>query len=402
VNRQDAASRIVIVGANFGFPNGAGAAARVRCYARGLRSAGAEPYVVIVGALAPSDIDDGNTQVAGDWHGVSYEYASGAVRGAASFLGRRLQELRALQRLSRVILTCGDDRPTAVIFYGYVPRWLFTTSLLCSLRGVRLLQDISEYPYAYVPPAGPLRAAWRALSLRLALKLPDGVIVITRFLEQSLAPLIRHKAWLLRVPIMVDAERFDPRTEPTPGLIAYAGHLGHAAELDDLIVATALIAHRDPTVRLEILGGATGRQREELLADIEERGLAGRVDLVGPVSADEMPARLARAAVLVLARADGLFSRAGMPTKLGEYLASGRPVVVTATGDIPDYLHDGVDSYLVPPGDVKRLSEAIARALHDPLAPAVGSAGRQLALRAFDPAVQMAQVLEKLSHTERP
>ena len=396
MNRPTTPRRIIIVGADFGFPNGSGATARVRCYAEGLRLSGAVPYVVIAGVVSPDELDDGNTEVAGEWNGVRYEYASGAVCGASTFLGRRRQELRSIRRLAHLILPRGDGGLDAVLLYGWIPRWLVPLRLLCTLGRTAFLLDVSEYPYVYRPGVGPVRRMGRALFLRAGLKLPDGVIVITGFLEQSLAPLLRRRAWLLRVPIMVDASRFDVPVEPTPGLVAYAGHLGHSAELNDLVAAVELVARRDPAVRLAIIGGVSDGQRRDLIDRIAAHGLAGSVELVGPASADAIPALLARATVLVLARADGLFSRAGMPTKLGEYLASGRPVVVTATGDIPRYLHDGVDSYLVPPGDVARLSEAIERALHDPLAASVGLAGRGVAKRSFDPALHMARVLEAL------
>ena len=53
------------------------------------------------------------------------------------------------------------------------------------------------------------------------------------------------------------------------------------------------------------------------------------------------------AGAFALPREDALFSRAGFATKLGEYLASGRPVIASATGDVELYLKDDVDAFLV-------------------------------------------------------
>jgi glycosyltransferase involved in cell wall biosynthesis len=88
-----------------------------------------------------------------------------------------------------------------------------------------------------------------------------------------------------------------------------------------------------------------------------------------------------------------------MPTKLGEYLATGRPVVVTATGDIPKYLHDGVEAFVVEPGDVHSFSEALERALYNPVAAEVGRAGQRLARREFDTVVHMRRLLETIEAT---
>ena len=94
---------------------------------------------------------------------------------------------------------------------------------------------------------------------------------------------------------------------------------------------------------------------------------------------------MAGARCLVLARPDSLQARAGFPTKLGEYLALGRPVVVTKVGEIPRYLEDGVSAYLVEPGDVAGLAKKINEVFADPvLAEQIGISGREVALKNFD------------------
>jgi glycosyltransferase involved in cell wall biosynthesis len=89
--------------------------------------------------------------------------------------------------------------------------------------------------------------------------------------------------------------------------------------------------------------------------------------------------------MLVLLRRDGLFSRAGLPTKLGEYLASGRPVVTTAVGDIPRYLRHGISAYLVASADPEAFADQMSYVLsHADEARTVGMRGRLAAERYFD------------------
>jgi glycosyltransferase involved in cell wall biosynthesis len=70
-------------------------------------------------------------------------------------------------------------------------------------------------------------------------------------------------------------------------------------------------------------------------------------------------------------------SEGGGLTALLEAMAMGKPVVATERAILSDYLEDGVDGLLVPPGDPAALREAIERVLSDPaLAQALGAAGR--------------------------
>jgi len=93
-----------------------------------------------------------------------------------------------------------------------------------------------------------------------------------------------------------------------------------------------------------------------------------------------VPGVLAGADVLVLPRSLGEFSQAGFPNKLGEYLASGRPVVVTKVGDIPNYLVDGQSAFLVDPDDCDAFARALVSALTDPAqAEVIGARGQAVA-----------------------
>lgn len=67
----------------------------------------------------------------------------------------------------------------------------------------------------------------------------------------------------------------------------------------------------------------------------------------------------------------------GTPVVVIEALAAGRPVVATRVGGVPDVLHDGVDGFLVEPGDTGAIAAALERLAKDPaLRAEMGAAGR--------------------------
>jgi glycosyltransferase involved in cell wall biosynthesis len=74
----------------------------------------------------------------------------------------------------------------------------------------------------------------------------------------------------------------------------------------------------------------------------------------------------------------------GTPVSVIEALAGRRPVVATRVGGVPDVIRDGIDGFLVEPGDVDALAERLGRLAADPaLAARMGEAGRERVLERY-------------------
>jgi glycosyltransferase involved in cell wall biosynthesis len=118
------------------------------------------------------------------------------------------------------------------------------------------------------------------------------------------------------------------------------------------------------------------------------------VRFVGLVPRADLPATLQRAGILILPRAADASSAAGLPNKLGEYLASGRPVVTTKVGDVPRYLKYGESAILVDPDDEASFAEHLVYlATHPAEAKAIGINGRLAAKEHFDTTVNSQKLL---------
>lgn len=74
----------------------------------------------------------------------------------------------------------------------------------------------------------------------------------------------------------------------------------------------------------------------------------------------------------------------GLPNVVLEAMASGRPVVASRVGGVPEVVDDGATGSLVPPGDSHALAQAIVSLLEDPARrEAMGAAARQRIEHAF-------------------
>lgn len=179
----------------------------------------------------------------------------------------------------------------------------------------------------------------------------------------------------------------------------YIGNLAHK-EIDNLLDITERVTSQRPGFRLLVHGDASDDDRARLVTIVAQRGLSDVIAIEPPVPPARVPEILASASVLLLPRASGEFSSAGFPNKLGEYLASGRPVVVTGVGDIPRYLKDGVSAFLVTPDDNAELADTVVRVLESPdCGSAVGREGQAFAqanLRASEVTQRLNSFVESL------
>lgn len=380
---------VVIAGLGFSYPHGFGATARVHALARGLQDSGARVHVVSL--LTPHLDGDsgGNGAAAGVYQGVPFSYACGTRVRARTFLRRRLLEAKVPLGLwcAARRLFDGQRGPKVIIAYTDQPTWITFMACIAKSVGAKCLVEVCEMPFVYEHGRAEV-AAKRWLQDAVAYRLVDGFIAISTCLEGYVRRHAPGGLPSLRIPILVAISELEAETTVAdaerPRQIVYVGDLRHEGEIPDLLMAFSLVVPEHPELRLNLVGGPPN-DRAALAATVAQLGLSDRVVFSGIVERDTIPRLLRDAAVLVLPRRSGTFSQAGFPTKLGEYLASGRPVVVTATGDIPKYLEHGRSAFLVPPDDPACFAAQLRYVLdHEADAQAVGARGRLAAARHFD------------------
>ncbi len=211
--------------------------------------------------------------------------------------------------------------------------------------------------YAQVD-AGPLLRRW----IRHTLEASSRVIA----LSPGWAAWVRECAPRARVVVV-------PNPVPNPvhpaspavseqaeaGRILFLGRLDPAKGVDELLQACAVLAARQPRLRL-VLGGSGDLDWVRRRAG--ELGIADRVETPGWLDAAARDAQLARAWLFCLpSHAEGL------PMSVLEAMAAGVPVVATRVGGIPETLADGALGLLAPPRDAPALACAIGRLMDDGL-----------------------------------
>jgi glycosyltransferase involved in cell wall biosynthesis len=127
---------------------------------------------------------------------------------------------------------------------------------------------------------------------------------------------------------------------------------------------------------LVLVGEPLSTQGFQLLSSL---GIADKVRCVGPTHGNEL-ADLYRSASLFVLPSD----EEGLGIVILEAMASGLPVVSTASGGPSAAVTDGETGFLTPVGDQSALQSAMERLIFDPeLSERFGAAGRRAAEERF-------------------
>lgn len=217
----------------------------------------------------------------------------------------------------------------------------------------------------------------------------DGLFVISTSLKDYFILEGISESKIHIINMTVDPKRFALLKKQKVDIryIAYCGTASNNKDgVDELIKAFAIVAHQYDDIKLMIIG-KTPSKEDELgnLLLIEQLGIKDKVIFTGIVESEKMPQLLKNAEILALDRPDSLQAQCGFPTKLGEYLLTGNPVVVTKVGDIPRFLVHGESALLANQRDPQDFAEKIKWALDNPvLARKIGETGEKIALREFN------------------
>ena len=245
----------------------------------------------------------------------------------------------------------------------------------------------------------------------LALRAADVVVVVSRPMRDELAGRGFDPRSILVNPNGVDPERYSPdvdgsKVRGTLGLagktvVGFIGTFGrwHGAEV--LAEAFGLLLGMRPDLRdrLRLLMIGDGNTMPQVRDCITRHGMGDVCVLPGAVPQEEGPAHLAACDVLAaphVPNPDGT-PFFGSPTKLFEYMATGKGIVASDLDQIGEVLRSGETARLVRPGDPAALAEGLLELLEDePLRRRLGKAAREEAIAKHTWEEHTRKILEKL------
>lgn len=263
---------------------------------------------------------------------------------------------------------------------------IFPMQIAAKWLQIPIIYEVNEFPFSIIKD-GLMNKLKALIHTNISFRLFDGMIVMTKPLLKYYKTKAGKNCKMIEVPMTVDLDRFVAVDDSSSlgDYVAYCGNMtGNKDGVINLLKAFAMVNVKFPYLKLVLIGGTNTQKEFEYLKKIVSQDNIRNVVFYGKVDRDQIPSLLCGAKALALARPQSIQSEGGFPTKLGEYLATGKPVIVTAVGDIPLYLKK-TNSYICPPDDINAFAEKIIDVFTDyPKALLIGKEGRKLAFSIFN------------------
>lgn len=329
------------------FPQGNVSTLRYSSYLRALAKIGYESYVIV---YSPTNMAKNQLSRSGTENGICYQYAtkpswkSGSILEKCLFLlvGLFKSVLYLVKFKPSVIVLYGDNPFFVTLFYWFVSR----------VMRVRYIGDRSELPSLKERSSKALLAIYEKKQ-----RFFDGMIIMTKQLCNYYSRFSKKSDFVFFMPMTIDVNRFSTVVPSKKNYIAVVfGTHNRDGLADSIRCYSRYVNELNGKYNLLLIGKYNNMpNKDELDSLISKSGLSDRIHINGPASLEEVPQLLADASCLMTTPTT--YVSGGFPTKLGEYMLSGTPVVATIAGELLDYIEPGKDMLMCYPKEMSKVAD---------------------------------------------
>ncbi len=234
--------------------------------------------------------------------------------------------------------------------------------------------DLLEERQTQGTPEHGLRRLFALWTTRFCFDTAHCIICVSTQLKNHLV-----KKWkvdsskIVVLPNAADTEAFGRRGDvestkrrlglTTEPIIMFVGGFYLWHDLPLLVKSFAKVLPKIPDAKLVLVGD--GRTRSMIEQTVVDVGLQHAVIMAGTVEHHCLPEMLAIADVAVAPNISFFAGHGGSPLKIFEYMAAGKAIVATKTGQVAEVIQDGHNGLLVESGNMAELTQAVLRLLQD-------------------------------------
>ena len=381
----------VIIYTSEPFPQGMAATNRIISYAKGFLH-NKKDVQIICFRKTDNYLQVVNKKIEGSYEGIPYKYLYQETFRSKTFIKRRLDNFSGYTKLFLFAIN-NNSKSTLSIYYSSFSLPAIILFLVKVIKGSVLLKEESEHPSVYLKEK---RGISKLFFKHIHYRLFNGYLLMTNHLMNLFKEMSPKNKPMLLVPMTIDSDRFlNLSKKENNKSIIYTGIIDCKKDgLDILIEAFGIISKKYPEYKLELYGSASSASEQlKLNKLVSQLNLDNKVIFHGQVNREIISQKILDAKILILPRPNSIQAQNGFPTKLGEYLATGNPVIATSVGEIPLYLTNNVNSFLVKPGNINELSDKINYVIENYThAKLISKKGQELTKSVFNNIIQTEKI----------
>lgn len=342
-------------------PNKSAGATRIMAFARMLKEIGYRPVMLGIAAA-------GSPARRETYHGIECEILA--------FPELSLTGIHALKRSATAkkhVRNWLDERRkngtvSGILFSEYQGYASFLYSYACKHRIPLFFDAVEWYPReAFKGAFGIFRYTYHTWNIHVGYRRIGNIICISNYLYRHFTGQGCH---CIRIPTIVDVDDFAfcEQGNVDKTVLAYAGVPWGKDDIETVMRAMVSLSLQErEKIELRLFGVTDEDVRLHLGKEPTVCAMLGeQICCFGRVAHEKVREELSKADFTVLLRESTRKNTAGFPTKLGESMAAGVPVIANLTSDIGLYLHDGEEGIVCEACSVEACAKALKRCLHLP------------------------------------
>lgn len=353
------------------FPDGGAATNRIISYSKEI----AKKKKVLLLSLAAQQFNERKIQVSGNYQGITYRYIQDPNGGKRN-PGRIIRCIKRIPKPFKLywLLLFKYNAPTC-IYISRNMKYALRVKIVSLIKGMKLIREISEAPYY-------ITNLFRRNIIKQMYRMFDGMIAMTTSIRDFFDGVVSQDRFFI-LPMSVDASRFNIEDNTDGKQIFYCsgGNLERDG-LKDILNGFLLFHKTHPIYKLKIATPFDDKNEyhKQIWKIIKENDDC--VEYLGVLAATKIPSYISSSTCFILTPHTDYVTK-GFPTKLGEYMVSGKPVICSRIQSLTENIDDGCVIW-VNTNSPSEICDALCNIVSDSTAASeVGERGRKMVLNKY-------------------
>lgn len=375
------------------YPNGKASTARVRSYTKGLTECGIKCKVIIPISTEKYGLPPINTIAEGYHENVYFKYITNSPQRKSNVIKRQFSDLYGYIK-TLLYLKRNLQKEDIVIVYEGGVLWHKMVANITHFTHCKVIMELNEYPFGTGAETFKIKKQ-RKRMLNNIFPLYDGFLTISENLTKLVNKYAPHSK-VLKVPIIIDNIQKSELPNSDEKYIFHSGSL--TEQKDGILGAIEAFGIACNQIETPLKYYMTGNIKDsphatEIQDLITKYNLSDKLIFTGYLNEYELRKYQKNCILTIINKYETQQNKYCFSTKLGEYLALKRPVIITKVGEATFYLNDN-NAFIVSPGNPQLIAKKIIEIINNPQkSNEIASEGYKLTLKEFNYKYQAQRII---------